>query len=255
MTIQQYSPSISLFDEIAYLEMYPDVAAAVAAGSIASGAQHYTAFGRAEGRRIRSRTRRDRGHILITGTGRAGTTLLVQILTTLGFDTGFTPEKAASGVDDISQAGLEHLLWSGSPLVVKSPWLAETLLQDLGDGRFKAAFAIVPIRELADAAESRRRVHFAALEQGRDTKEQPGALWKTDQPALQEEKLAQAFFQVVYALVSHEIPTLFLKFPNFARDTSYAFKRLEPMLSAYGVSFQEFDRACGSVIDLDKIHF
>jgi SAM-dependent methyltransferase len=40
----------SRFDEQAYLEANPDVAAAVAAGQFASGAQHYEVAGRAEGR-------------------------------------------------------------------------------------------------------------------------------------------------------------------------------------------------------------
>jgi hypothetical protein len=39
------------------------------------------------------------GRILISGTGRSGTTLLVQYFTALGFDTGFTLEQALSRVD------------------------------------------------------------------------------------------------------------------------------------------------------------
>ena len=50
------------------------------------------------------------GHILIGGTGRAGTTLLVQWFTVMGFDTGFSVEEALDRVDPISNAGLEHSL-------------------------------------------------------------------------------------------------------------------------------------------------
>jgi SAM-dependent methyltransferase len=41
---------LARFDEPAYLAAYPDVAAAVAAGALASGSDHFTRFGLAEGR-------------------------------------------------------------------------------------------------------------------------------------------------------------------------------------------------------------
>jgi uncharacterized Fe-S radical SAM superfamily protein PflX len=45
------------FDEAAYLQANPDVARAVAAGSIASGEYHYDRFGRQEGRLLRPRSK------------------------------------------------------------------------------------------------------------------------------------------------------------------------------------------------------
>lgn len=50
----------------------------------------------------RDRRSTDDGHILIGGTGRAGTTLLVRWFTALGFDTGFTPEEVAGRRSAIS---------------------------------------------------------------------------------------------------------------------------------------------------------
>src|SRR4051794_15345012 len=41
---------LARFDEPAYLAAYPDVAAAVAAGALASGRDHFTRFGLPEGR-------------------------------------------------------------------------------------------------------------------------------------------------------------------------------------------------------------
>lgn len=43
----------SRFDEIFYLRAYPDVAQAVATGTLASGEEHYRKYGRREGRRFR----------------------------------------------------------------------------------------------------------------------------------------------------------------------------------------------------------
>jgi hypothetical protein len=42
----------SEFDETTYLELYPDVAAAVGSGAIKSGAEHYLRYGSREGRLI-----------------------------------------------------------------------------------------------------------------------------------------------------------------------------------------------------------
>src|SRR5579875_2289072 len=51
-------PAEPPFDEEAYLHAHSDVRAAVAAGAFASGAAHWEAFGRAEGRALRLRVAR-----------------------------------------------------------------------------------------------------------------------------------------------------------------------------------------------------
>ena len=95
-----------------------------------------------------------RHHCIITGTGRAGTTYLVQLPTRLGVDTGFSDEAP---VDDVAQAGLEFDLRNpGAPYVVKSPWICTYIHQLPGDVIID--YAIIPMRSLTDAAESRGRV-------------------------------------------------------------------------------------------------
>ena len=81
------------------------------------------------------------GHLLIGGTGRAGTTLLVQWFTVMGFDTGFTVEEALGRVDPISNAGLEHSLsrtleiGERLPYVAKSPWFGPKIGDYIERGR------------------------------------------------------------------------------------------------------------------------
>jgi len=48
--------------------------------------------------------------VIISGTGRAGTTFLVQLLTELGLETGYTPGDEHRHIDEHSQGGLEHNL-------------------------------------------------------------------------------------------------------------------------------------------------
>lgn len=49
-----------------------------------------------------------RPHVVITGTGRTGTTFLVELLTHLELDTGFTAESVTQMKDQTGRAGLEH---------------------------------------------------------------------------------------------------------------------------------------------------
>ena len=113
------------------------------------------------------------GHLLIGGTGRAGTTLLVQWFTVMGFDTGFTVEEALGRVDPISNAGLEHSLsrtleiGERLPYVAKSPWFGPKIGDYIERGDLRVRAAILPLRSLSEAAESRRQVSRRAAEAAR----------------------------------------------------------------------------------------
>ena len=204
------------------------------------------------------------GHILIGGTGRAGTTLLVQWFTVLGFDTGFTLEEALTRTDPISHAGLEHSLARtlevGAPLpyVAKSPWFGAKLGGYLDSGQLRLRAAIVPLRSLADAAESRRQVSLRAEEAGGPGKH-PGGLLGAGRDAArarrkQEQQLARRFFELIHTLVSHQVPVYFLRFPEFARGQQDLDSALEPLLRGHGVGREEAMQALARVVRPGLIH-
>ena len=61
--------------------------------------------------------------VIISGTGRAGTTFLVQLLTELGLETGYTPGDEHRHIDEHSQGGLEHNLpGRRAPTTLRSFW-------------------------------------------------------------------------------------------------------------------------------------
>ena len=78
--------------------------------------------------------------IIICGTGRAGTTLLVRILTVAGMDTGFKPHRFKGVEENLGRAGLEKPVRRHTadklPLVVKSPQIVDVLPQLLEEGWF-----------------------------------------------------------------------------------------------------------------------
>jgi len=96
-----------------------------------------------------------KSHVIITGTGRNGTTFLVELLTNLGFDTGFSVNDIVSKKHKVARAGLEHdLRRENCPFIVKGFFLEEELNRD--DIAIQHVF--IPVRDLYAAAESRRYV-------------------------------------------------------------------------------------------------
>ncbi len=210
------------------------------------------------------RTDASGGHILIGGTGRAGTTLLVQWFTALGFDTGYDLDQAMSSTDPISHGGLEHslarTLEAGArlPYVAKSPWFGRKLRGYLDRDELRVKAAIVPMRDLEEAAESRRRVSSAAAEAGLDPERHPGGMVGASRPGSgggkQERQLARLFYDLVAALVAHDVPIYFLRFPDFARGRQDLFAALEPLLTSHGVTAEEARAALGRVVRPELIH-
>jgi hypothetical protein len=161
--------------------------------------------------------------------------MLVQLLTRLGLDTGFSgiDEK----VDSRARAGME---WSlddpAAPYIVKSPWLCFSLERHLDSGRFVIDHAFVPVRELKAAAASRIAVSRTAEQEGAvregASNEVAGGLWCTRDPSQQAAVLAKLFHHLIRLLTVYEIPHTFLDFPRFIRDPAYLERKLAPIMPA-----------------------
>ena len=62
-----------------------------------------------------------RNHFVITGTGRTGTTFLIELLTNLGLETGFRPAELSSKKSKNARAGFEHDMRSKDcPYIIKA---------------------------------------------------------------------------------------------------------------------------------------
>ena len=102
-------------------------------------------------------------HLIIGGTGRAGTSLLVKYLTECGLETHISRNEKAYW-DENAMAGLEDLPLAGSdsPYVVKTPWLFECV-DDLVKRKDIAIDAvIIPVRDLVEAVASRSILELKA---------------------------------------------------------------------------------------------
>jgi hypothetical protein len=158
--------------------------------------------------------------VIITGTGRAGTTFLVHLLSLLGLDTGIGATNWRKKYFQSCNAGLEHDLSDAkTPYIVKNPALCTTLGPLLATGRFIIDHAFIPIRELDSVAASRAAV-------GGSQGSKPGGLWGTDDPSRQGAVMAELFHGLVHTLVANDIPHTFMHFPRLVKDADYTYGKL-----------------------------
>lgn len=186
-----------------------------------------------------------RRHLMIAGTGRAGTSFLVRYLTELGFDTAISRLGEAAAWDEDANAGLEELpireLFVDQPYVIKSPWLYQIIDDLLADKMFAADAVIIPVRDLVEAAASRSIIERRAVHQnapwmsGWDQNWEewgyvPGGNIYSLNPIDQGRLLAVGFHHLVQRLIAADIPIIFLAFPRITEDADYLFERLRPIL-------------------------
>ena len=201
-----------------------------------------------------------RHHVVITGTGRTGTTFLVQLLTHLGLDTGCTPEEVAS-IHPIARAGLEWnvLREPNAPYIIKSPNFTTYAEEVFARGDIRIDHVFVPMRDLRAAAESRRRVvkdtQAQAAAQGLAAPRPSqviGGLLHTDDPAQQEIILLQMLYMLLLALSKHHIPMTVLNYPLLTQDSAYLYEKLKPLVSA--IPQARFDEVFRATVRPQWVH-
>ena len=183
-----------------------------------------------------------RKHLVIAGTGRAGTSFLVPYLTDLGLETHIS-RNGDGAWDDAAQAGLEDAPWDASdlPYVLKSPWAYQFIEETLANPAIEIEAMIIPMRDLVDAVTSRivlelRDIHervpwMAAVKKTWDDWcHTHGGMVFSLNPLDQARVLAVGFHRLVERLVDADIPMIFVAFPRLAENPDYLFEKLKPVL-------------------------
>lgn len=193
-----------------------------------------------------------KSHCIITGTGRTGTTLIIQILTKLGLDTGFNEKDMNDHIYSNCNAGLErNIMDKDAPYIIKDPWICDTIPDILANKSIKIDHVFIPIREMKMAALSRIKVSKQADEQARE-KGVNGGLWHTNNPDDQEYVLHKQLSKLLVELSKESIPITFINYPKLAYEPLYLFEKLGPALKH--LSYKEFKKAWKQTVRLDLIH-
>lgn len=191
-------------------------------------------------------------HILISGTGRAGTTFLVQLFTALGFDTGFDKEQDVTCPN--CHAGMEwDLRDSKAPFIVKSPWMCEYLDTVLSKGEVQVEHLFIPVRDLFSAAESRRAVERRAEIKGGGVNV-PGGLWGTAEPLKQEQALTERFYKLLWTAARHDVPLTLLDFPKIIHEPEYLRRKLIPVFGRLRLMKKRFNYAFAKTCRPELVH-
>ncbi|MEI7295340.1 hypothetical protein WCQ02_24630 [Paraburkholderia tropica] len=183
-----------------------------------------------------------RHHLLLGGTGRAGTSFMVQYLTACGLDT-HSSRHPDEQLEEHANAGLEDLpIGDGAnlPYLIKTPWLYEFIDRLIAQEDVVIDAVIITMRDIVEAAtsrvmlEMRGRLGNDALVEEHTRWETwgttPGGLVYSLNPVDQARILALGFYQVIHALVKHDIPVVFLDFPRFIEDGNYLYDQLKSVL-------------------------
>ena len=207
-----------------------------------------------------------RHHLLIAGTGRAGTSFLVRWLAAMGLQTHLATHDTPDWNED-ANAGLEDLPmvadFDAAPYVMKSPWLVEVIDDVLANPRIVLDAVIIPVRDLAEAATSRvvQELHTAhrrnpwmsglsrSFEQWGIT---PGGVVYSLEPMDQARLLAVSFHRLVQRLVTADIPFVPLDFPRLALDADYLYGKLRRFVPD-GASPEQARAAHAEIADPEKI--
>src|SRR5580700_9301679 len=165
------------------------------------------------------------GHVLIAGTGRAGTSFLVRYLTELGLDTELSRHGETAAWDEAANAGLETVPLAGQswdlPYVLKFPWTDQMIDQILDHHAIRLEAVILPVRDLSEAAMSRSVVELQAMHHAMPWMTEVDQSWEmwgktaggvtfSLNPLDQGRLLAVGFHRLVERLIKADIPIVFL---------------------------------------------
>lgn len=205
-----------------------------------------------------------REHVVITGTGRSGTTFLVELLTHLGLETGFTADDIATRKFKEARAGLEFdIRKQGCPFIVKSPFFCDYAKEVIRSDDIVIEHIFVPIRDLNAAAESRRFVaktkipHLPILRRLKYLLRPwklPGGLAYTRsiKPGQQEEALLKQIYKLMLAISGTTLPVTFMRYPRIVKDCPYLFKKLNPILR--DITYESFHAAFNKAVRPELVH-
>lgn len=174
-------------------------------------------------------------HLLVSGSGRAGTSFLINWLHACGLDTGV---RDGVWFPD-ARAGHEHAVGEapGQPYVLKDPSLHEYLEVALATGALTIDGLIIPIRNLEDAAASRIVQERAAI--AADTPQRagwssaasaPGGVLFSLDVGDQRDVLARGLARLLDIASRHAIPVAMPHFPELVEDFDHLWAAVGPMV-------------------------
>ena len=178
--------------------------------------------------------------ILITGTGRCGTTFLIKLFTFLGFDTGYDKSNYASYIFFNCNSGMERQI-TDTHYILKNPFFIHEIDEIIKNKDVTIKQVIIPIRNYSLSAKSR-------VSHNNDS----GGLWFATNEEDQIHFYNKIISNYIFIMTKYEINTLFLDFDKMVSDKIYLFEKLKPILDEKNITFETFSNEYDDVTNTSK---
>jgi hypothetical protein len=166
--------------------------------------------------------------ILITGTGRCGTTFLIKLFSFLNFNTGFNKDNYKDFIFSNCNSGLEKN-YNENYYILKNPTFMSDIKDILQEDSVKIKLVIIPIRDYKISANSR-------LNNGNNT----GGLWNAVDELSQIRYYKDILSDYIYYMTKYEINTIFIDFDKMISDKKYLFNKIKNILDEKHIDFDLF---------------
>ena len=183
------------------------------------------------------------GKIVITGTGRCGTSFLMHLFTALGYKTGYDLDECEQYLKRSGcNGGIEHSIgterFEKSHIVKNPEWFYKPELLD-----FDIDYMIIPMRSISDVAKSRELV-------GSD---KYGGFWQGATNVNEQITIDhKASINFMSYIIQKRLTVIFLDFPKIIKDFNYLFDKLIFLHLLFGVD--EFKRQWDQIAGIEKVH-
>ena len=179
--------------------------------------------------------------IIISGTGRCGTTFLMMLFTFLGLDTGYTRDNYFCYLDIESCSGMENIDIREPQKIIKNPYyFLDNHIKNVMK-TVKVKYMIIPIQDYEKSAESREKLGGLR-----------GGLWEASNKEEQIKSYYKMMSEYMLNMVRYDIPTIFLDFDRMVSSSEYLYEKLKSMMEEENVEFEKFDKKFQEVNFIQK---
>ena len=173
--------------------------------------------------------------ILITGTGRCGTTFLIKIFSFLGFNTGYDRNNYKLSISSNCNSGMERS-YKDNYYIIKNPTFMMDIANISKDTSIKIKNVIIPIRDLKISAKSRVK-----------HEKQNGGLWNAIDELSQIEFYKNILTNYIITSTKYDINTIFIDFDKMINDKIYLFNKLKNILDERNIDLEIFSNVYDEV--------
>ena len=173
--------------------------------------------------------------ILITGTGRCGTTFLIKLFSFLDFNTGYNRDNYKKFIFNNCNSGMERR-YNDKYYILKSPRFLSNIENIVKDKSIKIKYVIIPIRDLKKSAISR-------INHGNKC----GGLWNAKDELSQILYYKDILSNYIYISTKYDIHTIFIDFDKMINNKTYLFNKLKIILDEKEIDLKTFSHTYDEV--------